>query len=128
MLDKKKLALIHIVKKELNLSDSEYRQILKSTTGKESAKDLDEAQFRKMMHYFVRSNYYRINPLGFTLKQKLYIDYLAKELGWDNFHLSNFINKYYHRSGLKYLSRQEAAKLIESLKNIIKHKKEVGNA
>ncbi|MCM8757602.1 MAG: regulatory protein GemA [Candidatus Omnitrophica bacterium] len=120
MLDKKKLALIHIVKKELGLKDTEYRSILKEITGVETAKDLDEEKFKKLMNYFVRSKYYQVNPLGLTIKQKLYIDYMAKELGWDKTHLLNFIKKYYHRSNILELSKFEAMKLIESLKNIKK--------
>lgn len=121
MIDKKKLALIHIVKKELGLKDTEYRSILKEIAGVETAKDLDEEKFRKLMNYFVRSKYYQINPLGLTIRQKLYIEYMAKELGWDKNHLLNFIKKYYHRSNILELSKIEAMKLIESLKSIKKH-------
>jgi len=121
MLDKKKLAVIHIVKKELNLSDMEYRKILKEISGVETAKDLDEEGFKKLMHYFVRSKYYQLNPQGLTLKQKLYIQYLAKDLGWDNLHLSNFMRKYYGKSNILDFSKKEAIKLIEALKNIKKH-------
>jgi len=45
-LDKKKLAVIHIVKKELNLSEETYRNLLKEATGVLSAKDLDEQDLR----------------------------------------------------------------------------------
>jgi hypothetical protein len=121
MLDKKKLAVIHIVKKELNLSDMEYRKILKEISGVETAKDLDEEGFKKLMHYFVRSKYYQLNPQGLTLKQKLYIQYLAEDLGWDKIHLSNFMRKYYGKSNILDFSKKEAIKLIEALKNIKKH-------
>ncbi|MCM8801252.1 MAG: regulatory protein GemA [Candidatus Omnitrophica bacterium] len=121
MLDKKKLALIHIIKRELNLGDSEYRRILLEATGVNSAKDLDEKRFKKLMRYFVHSNYYRINPLGLTIKQKLYIRYLLKDLAWSLKHLNNFIRKYYHKPDIDSLSRKEAIKLIESLKAIREH-------
>ncbi|MCM8792699.1 MAG: regulatory protein GemA [Candidatus Omnitrophica bacterium] len=123
MRDKKKLAVIHIVKKELGLSEEEYRNILKKVAGVETAKDLDEESFKKLMHYFVRSRYYQLNPLGLTLKQKLFIEYLAKELNWDKMHLSNFLHKYYHKSRIEDLSRKEAIKVIESLKIIKQHQK-----
>jgi len=121
VLDKKKLAVIHIVKKELNLSDTEYRRILKETCGVQTAKELDEVGFRKLLNYFVRSKYYQVNPQGLTLKQKLYIQYLAKDLGWDKLHLSNFMRKYYGKSNILDFSKKEAIKLIEALKNIKKH-------
>ena len=82
-MDRKKLALIHIVKKELKISDSDYRCILTRIAGVDSSKNLDEAKFRKLMYFFVRSKYYRVNAFGMTLKQKLFIKFLAKQLRWE---------------------------------------------
>lgn len=121
MIDRKKLALIHIIKKELNLNDRAYRDILQQATGVGSAKDLDEEKFRKLMKYFVRSQYYRLNPYGLTIKQKLYIKYLAQKLDWTQVHLNNFIHKYYRKSAVDKLTRREAIKAIESLKNVMQH-------
>lgn len=120
-LDRKKLALIHIVKKELGIGDPDYRCLLKRVAGVESSKDLDEAGFRKIMRFFVRSDYYRANSFGMTLKQKMFIKSLASQLGWEDSHLRNFIRKYYQRDGLDELTRQEASKLIESLKAVRAH-------
>jgi hypothetical protein len=117
-LDRKKLALVHIVKKELRIADKDYRCLLKRIAGVESARDLDEAGFRRLMRFFVRSDYYRANAFGMTLKQRLYIKSLARGLGWNIAHLTNFIHKYYKRDGLETLSRKDASKLIESLKAI----------
>lgn len=122
MIDKKKLAVIHIVKKELNLSEEEYRNTLMRVAGVNSAKELDAEKFRKLMNYFVRSDYYRINPWGLTIKQKLYIKYLAQNLGWTDEHMSNFIRKYYHKAGIDKLTRKDAVRLIESLKAVTGHK------
>lgn len=121
MLDNKKLALIHIVKKELKLTDKEYRDILDKVAGVKSAKDLDKGSFKKLMNFFVRSHYYRLNPQGLTIKQKLYIKYLSDNLKWSQGHLENFIHKYYHKDGIDNLSRKEASRLIESLKSIKMH-------
>jgi hypothetical protein len=120
-LGRNKIALIHIVKKELGISDEDYRCILKRIAGVDSSKDLDEAKFRKLMYFFVRSDYYRANDFGMTLKQKLFIKALARQLGWDPDHLTNFIRKYYHREGVEALTRQEASHVIESLKAIRSH-------
>ncbi|MEN6559775.1 MAG: phage protein GemA/Gp16 family protein [Acidobacteriota bacterium] len=114
----KKLALIHVVKKELGLADRDYRRILWLIAGVRSARDLDEAGFRKLMRYFVRSDYFRANAFGLTLKQKMFIKSLAGRLGWEPTHLTNFIRKYYRRPGLDHPDRSEASKLIESLKAI----------
>jgi hypothetical protein len=120
-LDRKKLALIHIVKKELGLSEQDYRCILRRAAGVETARDLDEAGFRRLMRFFVRSDHFRANAYGMTLKQKLYIKSLAGGLAWDPAHLKNFIRKYYRKDGIEGLDRKEASKLIESLKAIREH-------
>ena len=122
-MDKKKIALVHIIKKELNLSDEEYRDILWKAAGVRSSKDLDEQKFRKLMNFFVRSKYYQVNKFGLTMRQKLYIKYLTQELGWELEHLNNFIHKYYHESNIDSLSKKEAIKVIESLKHIRQHQK-----
>ena len=117
-LDRKKLAVIHIVKKELGLSDEDYRDILERETGVRSAKDLDPQSFQRLMRYFTRSGYYRINQYGLTFRQKTYINHLAGELGWDELHLNNFLAKYFKKPTVAKLSKKEASKAIEALKNI----------
>ena len=125
MMDKKKLALIHIIKKELNLGDAEYRRILQQAVGVQSAKDLDEVSFKKLMNYFVRSKYYQVNRFGLTMRQKMYLKYLVQELGWDDTHINNFLGKYYHKYEIDKLTKNEAIKVIESLKSISAHQKVV---
>jgi phage gp16-like protein len=120
-MDRKKLALIHIVKKELNLSDQEYRDILRNATGVETAKDLDEKKFRKLMNVFMRSKHYRNHPNGVSLRQKYFIRSLYRELGWDEEHFNNFLKKYHHKKQLEQLSKSEASKLIASLKRVKEH-------
>ncbi len=115
---KNKLALIHIVKKELDLSDEEYRNILERVTGVRSAKDLTEDTFKTLMRYFVRSKHYKINAIGLTLKQRMYIKDLAVQLAWSERHLNNFISKYYKKSHIDALTRKEAIKVIEALKHM----------
>ncbi len=119
--DHKKLAVIHIVKRELGLSDDEYRDILQRETGVRSAKDMDEKGFRRLMRYFAGSRHYRINKYGLTFRQKLFINHLVDDLGWDARHFKNFLNKYYKKTAIDKLTKKEASKVIESLKNILKH-------
>lgn len=119
-MDRNKLAVIHIVKKELGLSDEAYRNILEKYAGVRSAKDLDENGFRRLMHYFVRSRHYRSGRDDITLRQKMYIKHLVTEAGWQEDHFVNFMKKYYRKQTLDSFSKMEASKLIESLKNIIK--------
>jgi hypothetical protein len=123
MMDNKKLAVIHIVKKELGLTDQQYRDILEKTAGVRSAKELDDKGFRRLMHYFVRSRHYRDSRDSITLRQKMFIRHLQEEAGWAPEHFTNFLLKYYKKSDLDRFSKKEAGKVIESLKNIIKHGK-----
>lgn len=120
-LDQKKLALIHIVKRELHLSDQEYRDILQQETGVRSAKDLDEKGFNRLLRYFARSKRYQINQYGLTFRQKYFIRHLLEDLHWDQEHFHNFLKKYYQKTGIDELTKQEASKVIESLKNISNH-------
>ncbi|MDH3359301.1 MAG: regulatory protein GemA [Desulfobulbaceae bacterium] len=119
MLDQKKLAVIHITKKELALSDKEYRDTLERVTGVRSAREMDEEGFRKLMRYFTRSKHYRLNKDGLTFRQKMYIKHLVDDAGWDDRHFRNFLRKYYKRETVVELSKREASKVIESLKKII---------
>ena len=122
MLDHKKLAVIHIVKKELGLSDQEYRDALEKITGVRSARELDEPGFRKLMRHFAKSRHYRVNAKGLTFRQQLFIKHLVADLGWEETHFRNFLRKYYKQEDLSALSRREASKVIESLKQILAHR------
>ena len=119
-IDHKKLAVIHIVKRELCLSDDEYRDLLERETGVRSAKDLDEKGFKRLMRYFAGSSYYRLNKFGLTLRQKMFIQHLLNDLGWDRQHAKNFLNKYYKKTEINKLTKKEASKVIESLKSILR--------
>ena len=112
-----------LLKKELGLSDTEYRDTLEKITGVRSAKYLDDSGFRKLMNYFARSKYYRLNAEGLTFRQKMYIKGLRDQLHWDEQHFVNFLKKYYKKSDVDTLTRKEAVKVIESLKNIQEHER-----
>ncbi len=122
-MDQKKLALIHIIKRDLHLTDEEYRDILHQAAGVNSSKDLTEEKFSRLMNYFMRSRHYRRHPNGITLRQKFFIKDLREALGWDDSHLENFLEKYYHRKQLDNLTKTDASKLIQSLINIKTHHK-----
>ena len=117
-MDKKKLALIHIIKRDLNLSDEEYRAILEKAAGVTSAKDLTPDGLQKLMNYFVRSRHYRVTPGGLTVRQKMFIKSLLFDIGWSFEHFTNFLKKYYHTERIDRLSKKDASHLIESLKAI----------
>jgi len=121
MIDRSKLALIHVVKKEIGVTDSDYRDILMRVAGVNTATDLDEEGFHKLMYFLVRSRHYKVKRDGRTLKQKIFMVRLSEEMGWDRIHLDSFIRKYYRKESVDELSRQEASRAIESLKNARAH-------
>ncbi len=120
-MDRKKLALIHIVKKELGISDKDYRCLLKRIAGVESAKDFDDGR--------VPEDHALLRPQRLLPGQLVRHDPEAEavhqgpggQLGWEETHLRNFIHKYYQKPDLDYLDRKDASKLIESLKAIREH-------
>ncbi len=126
-IDSKKLAVIHIVKKELGLTDREYRDRLEKLAGVRSARDLDDAGFSKLMNYFVRSRHYKANKESITFRQRMYIMDLRAMLGWKEVHFVNFLKKYYRKSDIRDLSKKEATKVIISLKNILEYAKKTAN-
>ena len=120
LMDKKKLAVIHIVKRELSLSDDEYRDILERVAGVRSAKDITDDQFHKLMRYFVRTRHYQTTNKGITLRQKYYLQQLKEKLQWDDSHFQNYIHKYFHNRNLNTYTRHDASNLIVALKAILK--------
>jgi hypothetical protein len=117
-MDRRRLAAIHIIKRELELSDDAYRRILRKVAGVSTSKDLDDAGFHRLMRYLVRSRHYRVDPGGLSLRQKLYLDHLREACGWTQSHFDNFLHKYYHVETLEALSGRAASKVIESMKHI----------
>ena len=113
-----KLAVIHLIKKRLNWSEQEYRQKMFECVGVRSAKDLTDPMFRRLMNVFVRSPSYRANANGMTVRQKWFIENLAKHIGWDSQHLDHFIHRFAHERDLRSLNKKEASHLIEALKKI----------
>ncbi|MBT3879260.1 MAG: DUF1018 domain-containing protein [Candidatus Scalindua sp.] len=118
-MDNKKLAVIHIVKRELSLRDDEYRNILERVVGVRSSRDLTDSQFHKLMRYFVRTRHYRATDKGMTLRQKYYINRLKKDLDWDDSHFQNYIKKYFHNRDLDTYSKHDASNLIVALNTIL---------
>lgn len=57
-----KLKLIHVARRELELTEDAYREILRHHGGVESAKDLDDDGFKRVIDCF--------RALGFWIKRK----------------------------------------------------------
>lgn len=61
MISKQKIALLHVGKKELGWSEEVYREALRFHGGVRSAKDLDEAGFKRVVDH--------MKALGFWIKR-----------------------------------------------------------
>ncbi len=133
MIDRKKLALINLAKKTLDMHEDDYRALLKRAAGVESAKDLDANGFAAVMVEF--------GKLGFestaaqeqrkaalragghaTYAQRSYIqrlwqDYKGSE---DQEGLRRWLQHKFKVSHLRFLDTETAPKVIFALKNFKK--------
>lgn len=110
---RKKKALVHIAKQDLNLDEESYRQILKGVAGVESAADLTEEGFKRVMSRFQEMGFKGLlpnpfqpvpkgrlipsgSPQGFesiTESQQRFIAYLLEALEWDEGHYHAFCRR-----------------------------------
>jgi len=123
----KKLAVLHVAKKQLGLADPDYRAILFGYGGVESAADLDEGGFQRVMNY--------LTALGFRsdwtkrtfgdrpgMATPAQVD-LVRSL-WGDCHgpdereaaLNGWLAKYHKVSALRFVTRAKAQAVITALK------------
>lgn len=125
----KLIQLIHVGKKQLGLDDDLYREVLKSTTGKNSSKLLTVQQLEVVLD--------RMKQLGFTVesKEKTGVKTLADDAQsklirhlWLQLHeagkirngseqaLAKFVENRVHVSALQFLSTKHANMIINHLR------------
>jgi hypothetical protein len=119
----RQLALVHVAKKQLGLSEEEYREILKSHGGVESAKFLDDWGVDRVLRFF--------HTLGFKEKRRVpkrdltilasksqhgLIYGLMKDLGWSQERLNGFVDRMTAKDYPEELTKREASMVIEGLK------------
>ena len=119
---RKQLALIHILKRDLKLSDRSYRTLLMRTANVRSAANLDTLGFRRVINHMHQMRRNQRGPDGITDRQCAFVHALAGRLAWDAAHLRHFLLKHYGKNNLGRLSRREGIKAIESLKNVLAHR------
>lgn len=133
MLDRSKLALIHVAQGQLGLDDDEYRTILHSVCGVESAKDIkSDDDFKALMKAFERlgfkqekvarraMKFRRDNDAPATPDQMAIIEETWKRVTrepeeWQNT-LANFLHSRFHVPKFALLTRRKASDVIEALK------------
>lgn len=123
----KKIALLHVAKKQLGLDDDSYRDILRRTAGVDSAADLDEIGFFHVIKHLTvlgfRSTWTKrtfgnrpgmASPSQIELMRRLWKSY---DPGDENeAHLNAWLFKYHKVSALRFVSDEKADKIIAALK------------
>ena len=128
-LSPKKIALLHVARKQLGLSGDDYRGILLQEGGCESSVDLDELGFERVIAYLnglgFRSNWTKrtfgnrpgmASPGQIGLMRKLWTDYHGpddSEAG-----LNAWLTKYHKVSALRFVTAEKANAVINALREM----------
>lgn len=124
-ISKQKIALLHVAKQQLGLSEAEYRSILQEAANVDSARKLDEGGFRRVVARFQargftssiqRRNYGRRVGMA-TPEQLEYIRGLWRQYthGQDG-GLERWIEHDFGVSALRFLDQPTAGKVLTALK------------
>jgi len=122
MLDRKKVAVIHIAKDAVGMPENEYRVILELTFDVKSSKDLTDKQFFKFMELFEKLGYkgQKIKKVKISTEQIKKIRYYEFKLGWKDSpeRLNGFIKRQTGKelTKLEWLTVEDGQKVIEGMK------------
>ncbi len=137
---RKKKAIVHIAKEDLHLDEESYRQILKGVAGVESATQLTEKGFEKVMRRFQEMGFkgllpdpYQPVPKGrlipsdspqgqqtITQNQLSFISYLLDKLGWEEGHYQALCRRIIKK--LEPLTKRDGQKMIIGLMAILRQR------
>jgi hypothetical protein len=137
---RKKKALVHIAKENLDLDDESYRQILKGVAGVESSTELTVDGFEKVMKRFQEMGFRgllpdpyqpvpkgRLIPSGspqglesITPSQERFINYLTEKLTWDQGHYHSFCQRIIKK--FDPMTKRDGQKIIIGLMAILRKK------
>lgn len=129
----KQTALVHLAAKQLGFDDDIYRTILKVHGGVDSARDLDNRGFERVMAYFTahgfRSTWTQrtfgkrpgmASPRQVDLIRDLWTEWSGKS---DEASLNAWLERSFHVTALRFLSSAAAGKAISGLKAMISRKR-----
>ncbi|BBF92907.1 regulatory protein GemA [Blastochloris tepida] len=128
----KQIALIKVAKRQLGLTDDQYRALLLWAGGVESAKDLDAAGFERVMGYLTRLGFKSdwskrtfgnrpgmASPKQVDLIRDLWRDYSGAD---DDAALGRWLERSYGVSSLRFLDAPAAQKAITGLRAMTRRK------
>jgi len=135
MIDKTKIALLHIAKARLGLSDGAYRDCLRHVAGVASSTELDEHGFEVLMRHFTRRGFvsdYRARGFGerpgmasfkqVNLIRRLWAE--ATDDEGDDLTLGRWMERRFGVAALRFADQRQAQKIIAALKNWTRRKRE----
>lgn len=122
-----KVALVHVAKARLALSDDEYRDILRHVAGVESSKELDEFGFELLMEHLRKLGFesdfqarsWGMRPGFATDRQVELIRHLWREYTDDagtDIQLGKWLHRFFGVSALRFVTSGQAARIIPALK------------
>jgi len=133
-LSRKRIALIHVAKRDLGLDDDSYRDILRRYGGAESAAELDEIGFLYVMKYFTalgfRSTWTKrtygnrpnmASPSQVTLMRDLWAEAYGPDENDAN--LNAWLAKFHHVGALRFVDAKKASKVIYALRAMAAHRR-----
>lgn len=129
-LTRKQSAAIHVGKKELGLTDDEYRAILYRSAGVTSSRELDSFGFESVIERFAslgwRPDFARpylgrrpgmATPGQVTLMRTLWDRYTGGK--GDDLTLGKWLNRTFGVSALRFVTAAQASKVIDALKAMV---------
>ena len=129
----KKVALVHVAKRQVGLEEEDYRALLLSVAGVDSAANLTEADFDQVMSELTRRGFRprkgfgrRVgcaSPAQVKLIRVLWDDYQGKQGGdAGDQALNAWLTRYHHVSALRFLTSEKAAAVLTGLKQMVARK------
>lgn len=136
-LSRKQIAVVHVARRELGLGEDEYRDILRRLAGVDSAADLTEIGFLKVMHHMAKCGFRSTwtkrtfgarpgmaTPSQVDLIRRLWGEWSdAGETG-----LQAWLERFHGISALRFVDGDKAGAVITALKAMVKRKKSIAAA
>lgn len=117
------LAAIHVAKKQLGLSEGDYREFLFSRTGRESCRDCTDVQLRYVLDGMRalgwgadRPQRREYTPLQLKVRALWRQLYVAGQTDGSATNLNRWVNRQYGVDRLEWLTQEQAQKAVEALK------------
>ncbi|GGA82432.1 hypothetical protein GCM10011491_07310 [Brucella endophytica] len=135
-ISKKQIALLHVAKRDLCLTEDDYRAILARYGNCESSADLDATGFDYVMRYFTalgfRSTWTKrtygnrpnmASPAQVDLIRSLWRQFTGSDDPEDR-ELNRWLNRFHHVSALRFVDTAKAKKIIPALKAMVARKQD----